>query len=586
MRALTDSSLSPQEAETRLRALCARLREFRWGTPAEIGETASGFMGRALLEEYRNLLTLGRRAQRALCLEDRFYLLTAVLHRPDAFHPWIYQRCREVEASPDGHLDLWAREHYKSTIITFAGSIQEIIRDPNIRIGIFSHTAPDAKKFVSQIKSELETNEELKALFPEIFWAKPEAQSPLWSAEKGITVQRTSNAREATVEGHGVIESQPVGSHYTLMIFDDLVTWQAVNTPEQVKRTTNMYALADSLGARGEDGLKRKQVVGTRYSYADTYQELIDTKALRVRKYPATHNGKMDGRPVFLTEKAWALEKLKPSSVVAAQMLQDPAAGNEAIFKAGWLRWSDVRPGTLTVAIMCDPASSMKKGSDSTVIYVWGMDIAYNRYLLDGFHHKMGLAERWKCLRDLRQKWMNTPGVQLVKVGYERYGSTSDLEYFQERMEIEKISFEIVELAWPRQGPGSKYDRIQRLEPDFRTGKIILAAVPMDAEGNRVEETRNQATLRERGEGFRIYKPTRQVDPTAVQVVFPGQPNERQMGTAYGLNDKLLQEYLVYPFSQHDDALDTASRWNDMDMRPPVIVDQRTLEPEVFSDGA
>lgn len=515
-------------------------------------------------EAWDRIEALGNEAKRALCVADRYYLLVKVLGRVDAFHPWLYLRCREVERAPDGHLDLWAREHYKSTIITYAGAIQEILTDPEIRIGIFSHTAPDAKKFVQQIKGTLETNETLRALWPDVLWARPDYESPLWSVEKGIIVKRSSNAREATVEGHGVVDSQPVGSHFSLMIFDDLVTKAAVSTPEQVKKTIEMHSLADNLGARSESGLMRKWHIGTRYSFADPYQHLIDQKVLIPRVYAATDNGLRDGAPVFLTQAAWDEKKRNQiSSVLAAQMLQNPAAGNEALFKAEWLRFSEIRPATLTVAITVDPGRSKKKGSDSTVMHVQGYDVGRNRYLLDGYHHRMALQERWTRMRDLYKRWSAEPGIQLVKVGYEAYGAEADLDYFMERMEVEKLSFPIEELRWPRDEPGSKFDRIQRDEPDFRNGKIILPAIVP-------KETQQQTELRAKGRAYQIFQPVTRLD------------ENRQ---AYRLNKRLLDEYLVYPFSPHDDGLDCLSRFHDMDMEPPVIINPRSLEPEVFADG-
>jgi hypothetical protein len=275
---------------------------------------------------------------------------------------------------------------------------------------------------------------------------------------------------------------------------------------------------------------------------------------------------------VYLTKEQWAdVRRKQPTAILAAQQLLNPAAGVEAMFQQSWLRFTDIRPATLNVYLCCDPASSRKKNSDDTVITVMGIDANRNKYLLDGYAHKMGLSERWQKIRDLWKKWSESPGVQFVKVGYERYGLLDAMEHFEERQEVEKLSFEIAELAWPTEGANSKYDRIQRLEPDFRAGKWFLAAEPIDKEGRPIEETRNQRELREMGQDFRAMRPIWRKDAE---------------GNAYSLNGKILVCYLRYPYVVRDDTLDCMSRIYDMDPAPPIVIDAQLLEPETFVDGA
>jgi hypothetical protein len=498
-------------------------------------------------------------AIRWLCLNDRYYLLIKVLRRYDAWHPWIYARCREVEADPDGRVDIWSREHYKSTIITFAGVIQEILKDPEITIGIFSHTKPIAKKFLGQIQQELAKNLNLIHSFPEILWANPEKESPRWSLDSGLVVRRTSNPKESTVEAHGLVDGQPTSVHFKLRVYDDVVTLESVNTPEQIMKTTEAWEMSDNLGSEGG----REQMVGTRYHHADTYQSIIDRGAAVLRMHACTDNGRLDGKPVLWTQKYLDGKLLKQGDATfSCQNLCSPLAGKQRMFNIEDLREYEVRPETLMVYIMVDPARSMKKDSAHTAMVVCGMDAQGNKYLLDGFDHKMDLMERWNRMRHLQQKWRREPGIQGVVVGYERYGAIADLDYFQERMRIERAHFEIVELEWPREGPGSKNDRVQRLTPDLRGHRMY---VPYATDPEQL--TSVQRRMCEAGYDYRISRRIRQLDENK---------------EIYDLTERLKLQFSFFPFGDRKDIVDALSRIYDLEPMPPAPpASIEDIEPDV-----
>lgn len=481
-----------------------------------------------------------------------------ILRRTDCLHDWVYQRCREVEANPDGYIDIWAREHYKSTIITFAGIVQEILLDPEITIGLFSHTKGIAEKFVDQVKQELETNEILKWAFPEILYKNPPSESPRWSVQKGLLVKRHSNAKEGTLEAWGLVDGSPIGAHFRLMVLDDVVVPSSVTTPDQILKTTEAWSLAGNLSTEGG----RTWIIGTRYHFADTYQTIMDRKAAMPRIHPATDNGAKDGRPVLFSREEW--EKRKRTSLdstLACQMLCSPLAGSQRMFDVRDLQVYEARPRTLMGYLLCDPARSKKKNSADTAMVVVGIDMAGNKYLLDGVAHRMDLMERWRWFRDLHNNWVDAPGMVGLVCGYETYGAQADLDYFQERQRVEGNYFEIVELAWPREGEESKVDRIQRLVPDVKGHRFYL---PYPTEEDRL--TRLQRSMIAAGYDYRVARPIRRLD-------------EDQR--IYDVAERLRLQFDFFPFGGKVDLLDATARIYDAAPVTPENYDTRNIEPDV-----
>jgi predicted phage terminase large subunit-like protein len=444
------------------------------------------------------------------------------LNRPDCDNDWVRARCQEVQANPDGYLDLWAREHYKSTIITFALTIQNILNDPDVTVGIFSHTRPIAKAFLKQIKREFETNDRLKGWFPDILYADPAKDSPKWSEDEGIIVKRVSNPKESTVEAWGVVDGQPTAKHFKILVYDDVVTKESVSTPEMIDKTTESLRLSYNLGARGGS----RRFIGTRYHFNDSYRVILAGGTARPRIYAATANGKVEGPPVFLTREALARKRADMGPYVfGCQMLQDPTADATQGFKREWLRYAAASRQGHNVVILVDPASQKKKTSDYTSMWALGLGPDRKVYVHDMLRDRLNLTERATTLINWHRKW------KPMAVGYEQYGMQADIEHIQYEMEIQNYRFDITALG----GTMAKEDRIRRLIPWYENGRIYMhpKLVKTNYEGREVDLTQ-----------------------TFIE-----------------------DEYCAFPVAIHDDMLDAQARFLDEDL--PIAW---PLTPDEYED--
>ncbi len=402
-------------------------------------------------------------AVRALAVSDLYYLLVRMCRRTDMLNEFAFARCREVEAAPNGHLDLWAREHFKSSIITFGLTIQNILQDPDITIGIFSHTRPIAKAFMRQIMRELESNKALHAAFPDILWGEDVRAAPKWSEDDGIIVRRKSNPNEATVEAWGLVDGQPTSKHFKVLLYDDVVVAGSVTTPEMIQKTMTELERSYNLGTT--PGIRR--FVGTRWHAGDAYRTVIDRGSAIPRLWPGRKGGTEDGDSVFWSDEIHFQKRRDMGAYTyAAQILLNPSHDSAMGFRREWLRQYErlVNLEGFNKYICVDAASSKKKTSDYTAMVVWGLGPDGNYYLIDMIRDRLNLAERMDRLFTLHRR--HKPR----QVRYERYGMLSDIDAVKWKQEQENYRFDVTEVA----GVTSKNDRIRRLVPLFEQGKIWI----------------------------------------------------------------------------------------------------------------
>lgn len=492
-----------------------------------------------------------RKWRRDLADNDLFFFLIDVLHRSDLLHPWLFRRCREVQASPNGHLDLWAREHYKSTIITFGLTLWEIAHDPELTFGIFSFSKSIARDFLRQIKTEMENNEDLHDLWPDVFYLNPSKESDRWSIDGGINVKREGNPKEATVEGHGLVDGMPTGRHFRRLLYDDVVTLDGVNTPALIQKTTQAFQMSDNLGSAGDE----RRYIGTRYHLFDTYSVMIDEGIAVPRIHAATKNGKAIGEPVLLSEEKLADKRKKQGAYVfASQMLLNPVADASMGFKREWLLLADTDPAaamrSLWRFIIVDPAGGkQRKNNDYTTMWVIGYGEDERYRVLDIRRDRMSLTTRTDTLFELHMKWK--PGL----VAYEEYGMQSDIEHIKFVQKQKLYEFDIKALG----GSMRKELRILRLVPMFENGFKPLS---------------------EGGDG---QSRSRIVLPTTCVV------NDYQGMARDLVKDFIEQEYVAFPVLKHDDMIDGLARIVDLEqmglVEKPNALAASLTQPNKVADG-
>jgi hypothetical protein len=135
------------------------------------------------------------------------------------------------------------------------------------------------------------------------------------------------------------------------------------------------------------------------------------------------------------------------------------------------------------------------------------------------------------------------------------------LDYFIEQMKMPRNPvFDITEVAWPREGGGSKIDRVQRLVPDCKSHKIFL---PHPTTPHALTTT--QRRMREQGYEFRIAQSIKRMD---------------ENGNAYDLGEQLRMQFHYFPFGGKKDAIDATARIYDMEPTAPSYGEPSYTEPE------
>jgi hypothetical protein len=448
---------------------------------------------------------------------DLYFLLRYIINLIPEDSPldnqWYVDRCREVQAEPE-MLDLWSRGSGKSLVKTFGYTIQQILRDPNITKCIISYVRPMAKSFLRWIKTELQSNELLKRLFPDVLYENPMKESPKWSEDDGIIVKRTGNYKECTVEARGLIKDQPTSKHYKWLTFDDM--YDLKHTSEYMTHQV-LDGFDSALNLTATDP-PHYDISGVFFGEQDAYQKLIERRVLPVRLRSAIAPEYAPGP--FSEEKIAQFRRSMSNRNFCLQIkldLKGASENKEMGFDLRWLEQCYYDPPAdqhgMYFNLLVDPGGSGKQPRSRCAMIVLGLTADRRMWFIDGAWGKMNLIQRGDAAFQLMRQY------KIQRVGWERYSLQGDIDYLTDRGQREHMPLSLGSNLIEVGGLQAKPQRIERLSSPFQQRRMVIPRTLIRPEWGAEQE-----------------------------------------GATVDLAERFKTEYLCFPWSGSWDLLDAMSR--------------------------
>ena len=188
-------------------------------------------------------------------------------------------RQRMLHAGARGAVFL-PRSFYKSTVCTHGADSWELLRDPNLRIGLAASNSDMASQFMSPAKMTFEDNPLVRLLFPDHCARKGEKGNILektWNSQEIVMPNRTLFMPEPSIKAFGAGGSA-AGNHFDLLNVDDLISEKELDADraagsEMIKKGQWFSANQETLLIAPRKS--RVFLCATRYSLNDPYERVF-----------------------------------------------------------------------------------------------------------------------------------------------------------------------------------------------------------------------------------------------------------------------------------------------------------------------